>query len=263
MGLLRAAFCLAAVVGASIPMLPVAAAPADAALTEIVARVKPSVVAVGTYQRTRSPPFLFRGTGFVVGDGTLIATAAHVVAESLSIDNRETMMILAHVPGKEEGQGREAKAIAVDKVHDVALLRITGEPLAAMPLGDSGAVRDGLDVALTGFPMGTALGFFPVTHRGIIASLVPVALPGANAAQLNPRVIRGLKSGSFILFQLDATTYPGHSGSPVYDTDSGNVVGIVNLGVLKSTKDSAIGQPTGISFAVPIRHLQQLMDEAR
>jgi len=56
-------------------------ASAQAGLTEAIARVKPSVVAVGTFQKTRSPPFVFRGTGFAVGDGTLIATAAHAVSE--------------------------------------------------------------------------------------------------------------------------------------------------------------------------------------
>ena len=36
---------------------------------QTIARVKSAVVAVGTFQRTRSPPFRFLGTGFAVGDG--------------------------------------------------------------------------------------------------------------------------------------------------------------------------------------------------
>jgi len=236
---------------------------AEADLSEVIARVKPSIVAIGTFQKTRSPPFLFRGTGFVVGDGTLIATAAHVVAEALQTDNRETMMILASVPGSRDPQGREAKAIAVDKVHDVALLRITGTPLATLTIGNSDAVRDGSSVAFTGFPLGTALGFYPVTHRGIVASHAPVALPAPNAANLDGRVIQGIKANPFLLFQLDATTFPGHSGSPLYNGASGEVVGIVNMGFLKGTKDTAVGQPSGISFAVPISHLQELIGSVR
>src|SRR6185503_2683968 len=100
--------------------------------------------AVGTFQKTRSPPFQFRGSGFAVGDGTLIATAAHVVAENLQTENREMMMVLTQVPGVKDPQGREAKAIAVDKVHDLALLRITGPPLPALSLGNSDLARDGL-----------------------------------------------------------------------------------------------------------------------
>lgn len=253
----------AALAGAVALSLHAIGADAQADLADTIARVKPSVVAIGTFQRTRSPPFLFRGTGFAVGDGTLIATAAHVVVETLQTENRETMMVLASVPGAREPQGREAKAVAVDKVHDVALLRIMGAPLVPLSLGNSDAVRDGSSVAFTGFPLGTALGFYPVTHRGIIASHAPVALPAPNASSLDGRVIQGIKANPFPLFQLDATTYPGHSGSPLFDGASGDVVGIVNMGFLKGTKDTAVGQPSGISFAVPVSYLQELIRGVR
>ncbi len=45
--------------------------------------------------------------------------------------------------------------------------------------------------------------------------------------------------------------------------DTGEVVGIVNMGLLKGTKDAAVGQPSGISFAVPIQHLQELLRGVR
>ena len=63
-----------------------AATSALAGLPEVVERVKPSVVAVGTFQKTRSPSFVFRGTGFAVGDGTLIATVAHAVFQEAQGD---------------------------------------------------------------------------------------------------------------------------------------------------------------------------------
>ena len=44
---------------------------AHAGLPETVERVKSSIVAIGTFQKTRSPPFVFRGTGFAIEDGTL------------------------------------------------------------------------------------------------------------------------------------------------------------------------------------------------
>src|SRR5688572_23498975 len=66
-----------------------------AALPETVQRVKGSVVAIGTYQKTRSPAFMFRGTGFAVGDGTLIATNAHVLPEQLAGQSNETLVVLA------------------------------------------------------------------------------------------------------------------------------------------------------------------------
>jgi len=233
----------------------------QAALPEALARVKPSVVAVGTFQKLRNPAFVFRATGFAVGDGTLIATNAHVVPEALQTD--ETMVVLVQVPGAAEPQPREAKAIAIDREHDLALLRISGVRLPTVTFGDSESARDGQSIAFTGFPMGNSLGFYPVTHRGIIASHSPIALPATTTKQLDPRVVRSLKAGPFVLFQLDTTAYPGHSGSPLYDAETGEVIGIVNMGFLKGTKDAAVGQPSGISFAVPARFLQELIRESR
>lgn len=230
-----------------------------AGLAEAIDRVKPSVVAVGTFEKLRSPAFVFRGTGFVVDDGTLVATNAHVLPDSLRVESRETMMIWASVPGSRDPQPREAIAVAVDRDHDLALLRISGPALAAVTLGDSAIVRDGLAVAFTGFPLGNALGFFPVTHRGIVAAMPPIAIPPATARQLDAPIIRRLKPGPFTLFQLDATAYPGQSGSPLYDAGSGEVLGLVNMGILKGAKDSAVGQPSGISFAVPVQYLKELI----
>jgi len=78
------------------------------------------------------------------------------------------------------------------------------------------------------------------------------------AKGLDSRVILSVKAGSFRVFQLDATAYAGHSGSPVYDADTGDVIGVINI-TLKATKDAAVGQATGISFAVPIQYLQDLI----
>jgi len=184
------------------------------------------------------------------------------VSETLQNEPPETMMVLVGVPGAREPQGREAKPVAVDRVHDVALLRIGGPPLPVVTFGDSDAVRDGAAIAFTGFPFANAFGFHPVTHRGIVSSRPPIALPSPTARQLDSRVIRGVNAGPFVLFQLDATAYAGHSGSPLYDADTGEVIGIVNMSV-KAAKDAAVGQATGISFAVPVQYLQDLMRSVR
>ena len=106
------------------------------------------------------------------------------------------------------------KTVAIDRQHDLALLKISGPPIAAMKLGDSEQVREGEIFAFTGFPIGNLLGFVPVTHRGMVASLTPIAQPSATAQQLNEKVIKRIQSGAFRVFQLDATAYPGNSGSP-------------------------------------------------
>ena len=52
---------------------------ANAGLIERIAQIKPSVLPVGTFNALDNPRFGFRGTGFVVGDGNLLVTNAHVL----------------------------------------------------------------------------------------------------------------------------------------------------------------------------------------
>ena len=228
-----------------------------AALPDLVQRVKPSIVAVGTFDKTRSPAFSMRGTGFALGNGNLIATNAHVIPESLSASGNEILVI--RIPsGTGDAQQRMARVVGSDQSHDLALLRIEGPPLPAIPV-HAGVVREGQDVVFMGFPIGTVLGLSPVTHRGIISAITPVALPSASAQQLNEKVIKRLKSGTFDVYQLDGTAYPGNSGGPLLDAESGEVIGVINMVFVKGTKEAALTHPSGISFAIPALYLQELM----
>jgi serine protease Do len=154
---------------------------------------------------------------------------------------------------------RAAVIAAVDKSHDLALLRFQGAPLPAMTIAADKNIQEGLAIAFIGFPIGGVLGFTPVTHRGIIASITAVALPTPNAQQLNEKAVRQLREGSFDIYQLDATAYPGNSGGPVFDAETGEVVGVINMVLVKGTKESALSQPTGISYAIPARFVDALM----
>lgn len=231
---------------------------ASAALPELIEQVKPSIVVVGTYDKTRSPAFVMRGTGFVVGDGTLVATNSHVVPEMLQTTSGESLVIQV-LSTRAAPQQRSAKTVVNDKEHDLALLRIDGAPLPAMVLQSGGGVREGQSVAFTGFPIGSILGLSPVTHRGIISAITPIALPGQTAHQLNEKVIRRLKSGAFEIYQLDGTAYPGNSGGPLFEMEKGEVIGIINMVFIKETKEAALAKPSGISFAVPVLYLQELL----
>lgn len=235
---------------------------ASAALPELIEQIKPSTVVIGTYDKTRSPAFMMRGTGFVVGNGTLIATNAHVVPEILDSESGETLVIQA-LSGRAGPQQRQARSAAVDKAHDLAVLRIDGAPLPPMVLQAAGGVREGQNIAFTGFPIGGVLGLSPVTHRGIISAITPIALPSPTAHQLNEKVIRRLKSGTFDVYQLDGTAYPGNSGGPLFEMEKGEVIGIINMVFVKATKESVLTQPSGISFAVPIVYLQELLRDLR
>jgi S1-C subfamily serine protease len=230
---------------------------------EAIQRVKGSVVAVGTYDKSRSPAFNFLGTGFVVGDGLLIATNAHVVPVVLDGERREVLAIA--VPGATPAsvQIRAAKTLVVDQDHDLALLRIDGAKLPALTLGDSSRVREGQTYLLTGFPVGAVLGVIPATHRAMVSALTPIAIPTGNARELDARAVKRLSSSPYPVLQLDGTAYPGNSGSPLYDPETAEVIGIINMVFVKGTRETAITHPSGISFAIPAQPLKNLVESVR
>lgn len=232
--------------------------------SDVIARVKASVVAVGTVQKARSPRFLFLGTGFVVGDGTLVATNAHVIRRSLAAGADPEHLAVA-IPGgdPQTAQVRVVRRVVEDVDRDLALVRLPGPALPPLALRDSDAVREGEQYLLTGFPIGSVLGLFAATHRAMIAAVTPIAIPPASSRQLDPALIQRLKQGAFPVFQLDATTYPGNSGSPLYDPNTGEVVAVMNMAFVKGSKESALTNPSGISYAIPSKFLQALIASAR
>ena len=226
------------------------------ALPETVAHIKASIVGIGTFQRTRTPPAVFRGTGFVVDDGLHVLTNEHVLPPAIDRTRFEALVIFVR-EGKSQ-RLREATVVAVDEDHDVALLKFGGARLSVMRLGDSAKVREGEEYAFTGFPIGAVLGLYPVTHRGIVSAISPIAIPASMARNLDPRTLRRLVA-AFDVFQLDATAYPGNSGSPLYKPNTGEVVGIINKVFVKETKENLLERPSGISYAIPIQYARELL----
>jgi len=112
-----------------------------------------------------------------------------------------------------------------------------------------------------GFPIGGVLGYSTVTHRGIVSSITTIALPSPTSRQLAPKAISQLREGAFEVYQLDATAYPGNSGGPLLDAHSGQVVGIVNMVLVKGTRESALTNPTGITYAIPVRFARDLLNQ--
>ena len=228
----------------------------NAAPEDVIQRVKSSVVAVGTYLPSRSPQFTFRSTGFVVGDGTLIVTNAHSLAQAIDIEKMERFVVALPNSSK---QGMEVEVVSTDRQHDLALLRIKGTPLPALAVKPSDNLREGQQLYFTGFPIGAVLGLYPTTHRAMISALSPIAIPSISATQLDPKTIRRLTTGVFNIIQLDGTAYPGNSGSPLYDPETGEVVGVINMVFVKGTKEAALTQPSGITYAIPAAHVQALL----
>ena len=233
--------------------------PSHAGLPDTIEHTLPSIVGVGTVQKTRRPPAKLAGTGFVVGDGRHVITNAHVIPEKIDTVKLEYLAVFT---GKgDHSQARQAVVVKQDKTHDLVLLRFEGAPLPAMSLGESSRVRAGDEYVFTGFPLGIIFGLYPVTHRGMVSSITPIALQANAASQLDSTQIRHLRS-RFDVFQLDATAYPGNSGSPLYDTETGKVVGIINMVFVKEGRENVLAKPSGISYAIPSDYARRLLEKA-
>ena len=238
--------------------LLVSGAAAASGLPDTVDRVRPSIVAVGTYQPSGSPRQQFRGTGFVVGNGHMVVTNYHVLPEKLDEQKNERLAVFS-------GRGRQAKfhtarILARDPVHDLALLYIS-IPLPTLDLAEKTRVREGTEIAFTGFPIGMALGLYPVTHRGIVSAISPMAPPQLGSRVLTAKMIRAMRD-PYDVMQLDATAYPGNSGSPVFDQQTGRVVGVINSVLVKENKEAALQKPSGITYAIPVRFVHELIKQA-
>lgn len=233
--------------------------PARADLVAVTAAARPSVLPVGTFNATDNPRFSFRGTGFVVGDGSLLATCFHVLPEGAEVDSGPRLVALIRRDTERESEVRTLRVVATDRLRDLALLRIEGTPLPALTLDDAPGAREGQSVALMGYPIGGVLGFAPVVHRGIVSSITQANLPMQSARQLDAKTVARLREGNFDLYQLDATAYPGNSGGPLLDAGSGRVLGVVSSVLLKGGRESALSQPTGITYAIPVAPLRDLL----
>jgi len=245
---------------AAIPVSPaLATAPGASQLPDTIARIKPSIVGIGTVEKTRRPPVELLGTGFAVGDGRHVLTNAHVIPNSLDKDHFEYLAVFSGMGS--HARTRQAEVVATDRTHDLAILKISGPPLPPMSLGNDSTVREGQFYAFTGFPIGMILGLYPVTHRGMISCITPIAVPANTTRSLSSEVIARLQH-PYRVYQLDATAYPGNSGSPLYGMASGRVVGIINKVLVQGTKENALRHPSGISFAVPIKYAKALLKRA-
>ena len=224
-------------------------------LPEHISQIKPSIVAIGLLNPTASPRITLLGTGFATGNGKQIATNYHIIAKPTDPATLEQYVVLS---------GRGEKVVVheilrteTDLAHDVAILSIE-QTLPALKLSGPDMLAEGNSVSLTGYPITSVLGLYPATHTGIIAAHSPVAIPAQNSLQLQTRAIRALKQ-PYMVYQLDATAYPGNSGSPLFSMVDGTVIGIINRVHVKSTKEAVLSDPSGITYAIPIVHVLNLL----
>jgi S1-C subfamily serine protease len=221
-------------IAAALAVVMAAAAPARAEgpIVELIAAVKPSVVAVGG----DGTPV---GSGFAVGDGAHVLTALHLLRGSAGGLSVRT--------GQGEGaRVQRATQVAADPDNDLALLKIEGAPLPPLRLFLGRQLSEGEEVAVSFFPADPSHGPYPVTHRGVISSIRPV--PGVAARPVTA-------------YQLDAAIVPGGTGGPVVDPADGAVVGVVN-GAYAPGGPASPEPPPGVTFAMPIPPAIDLLRKA-
>ena len=227
-----------------------------ATLPEVIDLIRPSVVAVGTVMPLRRPSAQFMGTGFVIGNGRFVISNHHVIPDLIDITKKETLAVFS---GRgENAKAHPAKIIKADPDHDLVLLEISNGSLPTMTLAPKTMIREGEAVAFTGFPIGMVLGLYPITHRGIISSITPIVIPSNNSKSLTAKQIQRMRN-RFEVYQLDGTAYPGNSGSPVYDMQSGKVIGVLNSVFVKESKETLLERPSGISYAIPVKYVHDML----
>ncbi len=158
------------------------------------------------------------GSGIIISPDGYIVTNDHVVDSAMQI--RVTMNDRRVFP---------AKLIGVDKLNDLAVIKIDAKDLPSIPWGDSTRLHPGQTVLAFGSPFGYFQ--FSVT-RGIVSAL----------NRPNPYSTDARKPGDFI--QTDAAINPGNSGGPLVDA-RGELVGI-NTFIISDN-----GSFAGAGFAIP------------
>jgi regulator of sirC expression with transglutaminase-like and TPR domain len=190
----------------------VAARGAD--IEQLTERALQSLAVISHYGRDGQSSGI--GAGFVIDADGLIATSLHVIGEARPIS--------VHLA--DGSKHRVTEVHAWDRRFDLAILRIDGKGLPALPLGDSDALQQGADVLALGNPQGLA--------HSVVKGVVSAR-----------REIDDVE-----MLQLAIPIEPGNSGGPLLD-ERGAVQGVLTL-------KSAVTQNLG--FAVPVNALKELLD---
>ncbi|WP_414828095.1 S1C family serine protease [Alteromonas sp. H39] len=228
-----------------------------AEFTTVVRTVSESVVAVGIKTPIYSNVSDILGTGVVVGDGQYVVTNAHVIDRTLDTD---IVQFFTVIHGRKQRMHElKAEVIGVDNLHDLALLKIS-TPLTPISMAEDKLLLPGEEVAMTGFPVGSVLGLFHTTHKGIISAITIDVLPGKSLSELNYDSLGRLEN-AFEIYQLDVTAFPGNSGSAVYKADTGDLIGIINKVLVSNGKESVLSSPSGISYAIPVSFVRLLLEK--
>ena len=218
---------------------------------DVVSRVATAVVTIHSQQRVRQPQqFPFTNDPFfqqffgdrmptpetpqrreALGSGVLVTPDGYILTNHHVVDGADQIKVDLN-----DGRSLDAKVVGSDAPSDLAVLKVDGNNLPVLALGDSDRTRVG-DVVLA---IGNPLGIGQTVTMGIIS---------AKGRQT------GLSNGAFEDFlQTDAPINQGNSGGALVSTAS-ELVGI-NSQILSPT-----GGSIGIGFAVPSNMARTVMDQ--
>ena len=169
-----------------------------------------------------------QGSGFILNKEGLILTNAHVLLNNsqrieVKLSNKNTY---------------KAQVMAVDKNHDLALLKITAPNLVPATLSNS----QGLIVGQRVYAIGNPFGLQGTMTRGIISAIRSIRGPQGNPIE--------------DAIQTDAAVNPGNSGGPLLNS-RGEVIGITTL----IASNNGVDQSAGIGFAIPINTAKAVLED--
>jgi serine protease Do len=176
------------------------------------------------------------GSGVVVDPDGYIVTNAHVVrgAQRLRVEVPTAAAGLSRLPS--QSRTMAAQIVGIDVETDLAVLKVEGAKLPALPFADSDELRTGQVVLAFGSPLG-------------LSNSVSLGVVSAVARQLEPE-------SPMIYVQTDASINPGSSGGPLVDL-RGRVVGVNTLIV------SRAGGNEGLGFAAPSNIVRTVYEQIR
>jgi serine protease Do len=206
-------------------------------VVDVVERVSPAVVNVSAEATVREVDPFFGGffggrsrrtqslgSGLVIDSKGVVVTNAHVIEGASRI-----------VVATLDGQELEADVVGSDRDADLAVLKVRGRDLPAVPLGSAAGAMIGETVVAIGNPFGLA-------HT--VTSGVLSARGRAVPAESGARVFTDF-------LQTDASINPGNSGGPLVNL-SGEVIGI---------NTAVISGASGIGFAIPADRARRVIDD--
>jgi Trypsin-like peptidase domain len=205
--------------------------------TEVVNQLKDATVFVKVDARERSGS----GSGFVVkvdGTAAYVVTNCHVIAGPRTGRPATPSVALVFYSGTSQQFERPAQVLAMDPVHDLAVLRAEGATNLPRPLEWNQVVEvvETMEVIVLGFPFGQAL-------AGDNAS--PAITIGRGSISSLRRDDAGKLSG----VQIDGALNPGNSGGPVVDCQ-GRLIGVA-VATIPAAQ---------IGLAIPAQHVAALLD---